>query len=126
MRKVLHMSTKNALITQISKKLKNVSQIDVFSSPKFSPIYYAFHFKAVLILSKIKSFVCESGVKKKFVVRCCLRKSCEVQNQCQNLNKNKKIILVRGNHQIYPFSLRISLLFFWRFAPEDFLALRKP
>ena len=54
--KVLHMSTKNALITKIWKKLKNLSQIDVLSSPKCSPIYYAFHFKAVLILSKIKRF----------------------------------------------------------------------
>ena len=63
------MSTKNALITKIWKKLKNLSQIDVLSSPKCSPIYYAFHFEAVLILSKIKSFACESGVKKKFVVR---------------------------------------------------------
>ena len=48
--------------------LKNLSQIDVFLSPKCSPIYYVFHFKAVLILSKINSFACESGVKKKFVV----------------------------------------------------------
>ena len=63
--------TKNALITKIWKKLKNLSQIDVLSSPKCtgSPIYHAFHFKAVLILSKIKSFACESEVKKKFVVR---------------------------------------------------------
>ena len=50
--------------------MKNLSQIDVLSSPKCSPIYYIFHFKAVLILSKIKSFAYESGVKKKFVVRC--------------------------------------------------------
>ena len=63
------MSTKNALITKIWKKLKKLSQIDVLSSPKCSPIYYAFHFKEVLILSKINSFACESGVKKKFVVR---------------------------------------------------------
>ena len=63
------MSTKNALITKIWNKLKNLSQIDVLPSPKYSPIYYAFHLKAVLILSKIKSFACESGVKKKFVVR---------------------------------------------------------
>ena len=70
MQKVLHMSTKNALITKIWKKLKKLSQIDVLSSPKCSPIYYAFHFKEVLILSKINSFACESGVKKKFVVRC--------------------------------------------------------
>ena len=53
-----------------NKNLKNLSQIDVLSSPKCSHISYAFHFKAVLILSKINSFACESGVKKKFVVRC--------------------------------------------------------
>ena len=53
-----------------NKKLKNLLQIDVLSSPQYSPIYYAFHFKTVLILSKIKSFAYESGVKKKFVVRC--------------------------------------------------------
>ena len=74
MQKVLHMSTKNALITKIWKKLKTLSQIDVLSSPKCSPFYYAFHFKAVLILSKIKSFACESGVKKRFVVRCIILK----------------------------------------------------
>ena len=50
--------------------MKNLSQIDVLSSPKCSPIYYAFHFKAILILSEINSFAYESGVKKKFVVRC--------------------------------------------------------
>ena len=38
-----------------------LANIDVFP--------YAFHFKEVLILSKINSFACESGVKKKFVVR---------------------------------------------------------
>ena len=65
------MSTKNALADNKNlKKLKKLSQIDVLSSPKCSPIYYAFHFKEVLILSKINSFACESGVKKKFVVRC--------------------------------------------------------
>ena len=54
---------------------KNLKKIEKFITnlcliiPKCSHIYYAFHFRAVLILSKIKSFACESGVKKKFVVR---------------------------------------------------------
>ena len=54
---------------KIWKNLTNSSQIDVFLFPKCGHIYYTFHFKEVWILTKINSFACESGVKKKFVVR---------------------------------------------------------